>query len=108
LFTNKKAHFYVVPPYDRLLRNHRSNLRIMPGFIELFNPLHYVSSAKWTIIWQHLFHTVFLGAGAKILSGVSLIVAFWFIARKDNLGGFIGFLLIAIFFAYFGGILNVF
>ncbi|GEM_PF-4243681 len=94
--------------YFKLPRNHRGSLRMMPGFIEIFNPLHYVSSEKWTVVWQHLFHTAFLGVGAKILSGVSLILAFWLIARKDNLGGFIGFLLIAIFFAYFGGFLHVF
>ena len=77
------------------------------NFIEYFNPLKYFTYEQYISFWKMLFQTVLNGFWARALSATSLFLAFWFMARRQNIPMFIFFISMAFITAYLGGILNL-
>ncbi len=80
---------------------------IKTNFLEYFNPLHYFTYEQYINFWKVLFQTVLSGFWARALSASSLFLAFWFMARRQNIPLFIFFMSIAFITAYLGGIINL-
>jgi len=76
--------------------------------LKYFDPTYWFGSVKYANFWQHAFHTFLYGAGAKFMSVSFLLLGFWLLARRENIGGFIFSVLASFFFAYTGGILHLF
>lgn len=75
--------------------------------INHFSPFQYISHKTYSGFWHYAFNTFFKGIGAKIISSVSLIIAFWLLIKKESIYGFTAAFLISIFFAYLSGIFDV-
>lgn len=77
------------------------------NIINHFSPFQYVSHKAYSGFWNYAFNTFFKGIGAKIISGLSLFIAFWLLIKKESIYGFTAAFLISIFFAYLSGIFNL-
>jgi len=80
---------------------------MLAGFLSFLDPLSHVSEGHYATFLSLLFATVFRGLGAKILSVTFFIVAFWMLIRRESVQAFISFLMLSLFFAYFGWMLGV-
>ena len=77
------------------------------NFLEYLNPLRYFTHDEYVSFWQMLFQTVLNGFWARALSVASLILAFWFMARRQNIPMFLFFISMAFITAYLGGLVNM-
>ncbi|MDA8089526.1 MAG: hypothetical protein M0Z61_04820 [Nitrospiraceae bacterium] len=77
-------------------------------FFKYLDPLRYFTQDQYTSFWGHLFRTILSGFWARLISVCFLGLAFWFMARKQNVQAFIVFFILALAVAYIGGFREMF
>lgn len=77
------------------------------GFLHYLNPLNYISPSSYTSLVHYILSTIFKGFGAKVLSFMSFIYAFWALLRRESVPIFLTFLLFSLIFAYAGGVISL-
>ncbi len=70
------------------------------NFIELFNPLHYMSSEKYEHFWQYLFATLLQGFWIRFISLCLLGLSLWFGFRRRNFGASAVLFILTVVVAY--------
>lgn len=76
------------------------------SFIDIFNPMRYVTPHGYASLWRLLFRTVLEGFWVRVFAAVFLILAFWFgVYRQKFISGII-FFIVSIFITYLGGIIK--
>lgn len=78
------------------------------SILNYLDPTRWFGSGNYQNFWNVAFHTILFGAGAKIVSVIFLLFGFWLLARRENIIGFIMFVIMSFIFAYFGGFFRVF
>lgn len=76
-------------------------------FFEIFDPLKRFSQSEYLSLWQYLFATLLSGFWARLLASLFLLFSLWFGVYRRRLGLGIGFFVLSVFIAYFGGLARI-
>jgi len=76
-------------------------------FFEIFDPLKRFSQGEYLSLWRYLFATLLSGFWARLLASFFLIFSLWFGVYRRRLGLGIGFFVLSVFIAYFGGLMAI-
>ncbi len=77
-------------------------------FFQYLNPLRYFTEQQYASFWDRMFETVLSGFWARLISVSLLVLAFYFMVRRQNVQLFVILFLLALASAYIGGLWAIF
>jgi hypothetical protein len=81
--------------------------KILSGsFMDIINPLNYMSHQQYDSFWQMLFSTILQGFWARFLAFTTLALALFFLIYLKRPGLSIVFIVISTIATYFGGVFS--
>jgi len=81
-----------------------------PGcsFLDYINPEHYVTTEQYRSIWQQVIELMLMGIWARFLAGAFILLAFYFMVRRQRYQMGVVCVIMAALVIYGGTLLKLF